>query len=468
MRHVLAAILVDASQNFEQVRRMAAPQTPGGVSNASGSTDQMTSPQPKASTKMISTFQNAKAENLQEIIDAVGDNLELQNVVKQTIREYNKEQKIAASSQLSLQEMVSTTATARKRKNTEGGEEDTDGTPTGGPVLIDLSGEYRRGQYIYGQWNKKHCDELLAYVDERTTNTVLKKISLEEKHMLMEMCMELVCFGDSLDRVGNVHKAMVLPQLKAVYVSLGSRFQHVILDLQTGQTLWPACSPWRMISQVSEPETKVTCKLMSWANNNRGFVTVVLDRRHFFDDKGPFKLVQSFSVRQCAIESESTKESYGLIAFAPQIKRRLARRTSDENGSTNTAIKTFAQSRREVQAARAAAKAKAQTGTLHLGGPGAQAMVVEQAGAADVVAAVVNGQVVDAAVSDRAVAAAPPPPDAAAPGIAAVAGGDAAAPAALAAPGGGGGDDGDDADPPATDEEAADPEESPPPAPEDE
>ena len=73
---------------------------------------------------------------------------------------------------------------------------------------------------------------------------ILKASNLKSKREMLEMAFDLKIFGDALDRVGTPDKRLLLPAMKRCYEALGSRFQHIEVQKETGDIRWDVCGPW--------------------------------------------------------------------------------------------------------------------------------------------------------------------------------------------------------------------------------
>ena len=78
----------------------------------------------KASVGLAKNFLCAKERQAQEILEEIGDDLELQLVVKECITNYKKEKGAAADMGLSIRDIVKNTVVSRKRKADDNASDD--------------------------------------------------------------------------------------------------------------------------------------------------------------------------------------------------------------------------------------------------------------------------------------------------------------------------------------------------------
>ena len=85
------------------------------VGNASG---------PRASVQLTTFFTGAQQQQAKEILDDIGDDIELQLIVKMCIANYRGEKAEAEANQVTIRDMVANTVASRKRKREEEEEEE--------------------------------------------------------------------------------------------------------------------------------------------------------------------------------------------------------------------------------------------------------------------------------------------------------------------------------------------------------
>jgi hypothetical protein len=216
----------------------------------------------KASSNLVSTFMQAKHRQATEILDEIGDNIELQLIVKQTILEYRANEQSAKDAGMTLAECVAKTVRGRKRTR----DDDDDNHETADEETTNFEGTLRRGQLVFGSWSEKLMDELFQYCDPRVaskeTLSMLKKATKQE---MMETGLDLILFGDQQDRVGTDDKQKLFDALKKVYISSGMRWRHLQVDMENGLIVYENAAPWMVIATQAEPLV-VKLKLNDWAN----------------------------------------------------------------------------------------------------------------------------------------------------------------------------------------------------------
>ena len=164
---------------------------------------------------------------------------------------------------------------------------------------------------------------------------------------MLECGLDLKLFGSELDRIGTEDLVSLLKNLKEVYEINGHRWRHLSINTETGEILYAEAAPWMMINATTGPAS-VEVRLAAWANHGTE-VLVTLGESHLFDDPGPFTLILPFSVRQGALVSKTTGESYTLWNLVPRKKRMLGQRPSDERGATCLCRKTYAEAKLELK-----------------------------------------------------------------------------------------------------------------------
>jgi len=169
--------------------------------------------------------------------------------------------------------------------------------------------------------------------------------------------MDLLCFGDNLDRVACFEKKQLFDNLQKVYSRLGRRFQHVEIDVSTGTISWDKCGPWRQ-QPPGDESVAVTVALKAWATKSSSDKIIEITKQQLLGDEGPFSLINAFSLKQCALQSESSGETYVLYSLAPGLRKVLQPRPSDEEGATTLAM--VKKSGTQVELEKRASKAKAQ------------------------------------------------------------------------------------------------------------
>lgn len=321
-----------------------------------------------ANKNVVSSFERGSMENIKAITEELHNNLELQVIVKGTISEYHQNKKLANDAGVELSQLVNQTQQKRKRKHDDD-DEDGDEEPAPRRGVIDLSGVIGRNNYVFGKWRKKNLGELIHFCDPDIMDTqtiqIMKLLSLQQS---FECATDIKLFGDEQDRVGCSAKKQLFENIKRLYERNGRRFRFLVVSLSDGKLDLSESAPWKMISQDPDADVKVHVQLATWCNGGNGAIDVKLTDMHLFEDRGPFVIEMSFSVRQASLKSQATGESYCLINLAPAVRRRLAVRVSDDEGATNCAShKSYQQAREEILKERALAKAPKQ-GNRVLGG----------------------------------------------------------------------------------------------------
>ena len=282
---------------------------------------------PKATANLMRHFSHAAQSMQQEIATDIDGDVEMQVVVKAAIKEFKDNRISAEQAQMSVSELVKATTASRKRKADEESEEETE-------ITQAVTGELRRGQLVYGNWTQKLLDEAMHYVDPRVMDKrTLKILSVASKKECLELGMDLLVHGSSLDRVGNKDKGALLAAMKEAYNMLGERWQHLEIDANTGEIQWESCGPWVVGNNTTHGTAVVTLK--AWAIGGLEDKAVVINEGNLMGDSGPFDIVQPFSMKQAGLRSQSTREIYALAAFFPGVGRRLGKRPSDMHGVAN-------------------------------------------------------------------------------------------------------------------------------------
>ena len=157
----------------------------------------------------------------------------------------------------------------------------------------------------------------------------LRTLSSQAKKEALEFALEVRVFGDSLDRVGQMKRGDQFEAMKRVYDILGKRFRFLEVDMDKGTIDWDKCAPIKIKSAQAET---VVVEVAGYLLSCDEAKTFTISRDQFLGDVGPFLLTMPFSLKSCALLSESTGESYVLSALFPGMKRRLGRRVSEEEG----------------------------------------------------------------------------------------------------------------------------------------
>ena len=184
----------------------------------------------KASPALARNYMNAKEKQAQDILDDIGNDLELQLIIKDVIEIYKLE-KIAATSQgLSVGDIVQNTVESRKGKaddiSDSDGEDPADEDGDASSTLDDVP--LHRKSHIFGSWNGKFINQCFANVDPKCmTGKVLKTLKLQSKREALELGFDIKVFGDSLDGVGTTNKKELVAAMKRVYHILGRRWQYL-------------------------------------------------------------------------------------------------------------------------------------------------------------------------------------------------------------------------------------------------
>ena len=324
------------------------------VGNASG---------PRASAQLTTFFTGAQQQQAKEILDDIGDDIELQLIVKMCIANYRGEKAEAEANQVTIRDMVANTVASRKRKREEEEEEEEEEEKVADMDESKITGVFSRGQFVFAKWGHARLNLLLGFLDKCMDKHVLKALKLEAKREALEAGLELRMFGGELDRVGSTSIKEVFDASKRVYIQLGARFQHFMVDFEQGIILWDHCGPWSMKRQAG---STVELVLKKWAIPGATVdFELGLDENYLMDDEGPFELHMAFSVRQANLVSASTGESYLLATMVPQLRRKLTRRPSEAEGAVNLMRKTMATAEEENKLKKQA-KAKAKIGVRAL------------------------------------------------------------------------------------------------------
>ena len=295
-------------------------------------------------------------------MDEIGDNIELQLLVKETISDYRQNVQRAKVAGCTLADCVQATIKSRKRKSADDAEEDEEEQE----AQEDITGTLRRGQLIFGNWSAKLLNQCMRFCDGQAIDAqVCKILSKVSKQEMMETAFDLRMFGDEQDRVGTDDKKFLFENLKKVYEKNGSRWRHMSIDSDTGKILYDVAAPWMIVETIAEP-VLVKLKLNGWANFDKETV-IELGAQQLFDDKGPFELLRPYSVRHAALLSASTKETYTLATFLPR-QRKLEARPSDAEGASSLARKSYAQAKQDLKEQRTNAGKSKSSGVKTLGG----------------------------------------------------------------------------------------------------
>lgn len=320
---------------------------------------------PKASSQLLKHFSQAAASGFDEIAADLQSNIELQLIVKATIKDYKDNLALAEQHQMSLVEMVGSTREQRKRQRQDDSTSDEDDVKSESDEEELVAGEIRRGQLVFASWNSKMANEAMRHCDKRVMSAdVVKVMKLRTKLECLEMGLDIVCFGDRLDRVGSKDKIKQIQNMRVVYKQLGERWQHLEIEMPSGEVKWLTCAPWLMKEQRP---LHVIIILRGWAREGENAidVEVELNDTHFMGDDGPYSLHMPFSLRQAGVQSTSTNEVYSLSSLVPGVRRRLGRRPSQTANATNSCKQTAAEYDESISAKRRGkAKAKSQVKTF--------------------------------------------------------------------------------------------------------
>ena len=306
---------------------------------------------------MTTFFTGAQQQQAKEILDDIGDDIELQLIVKMCIANYRGEKAEAEANQVTIRDMVANTVASRKRKREEEEEEEEE-EKVADMDESKITGVFSRGQFVFAKWGHARLNLLLGFLDKCMDKHVLKALKLEAKREALEAGLELRMFGGELDRVGSTSIKEVFDASKRVYMQLGARFQHLMVDFEQGIILWDHCGPWSMKRQAG---STVELVLKKWAIPGATVdFELGLDENYLMDDEGPFELHMAFSVRQANLVSASTGESYLLATMVRAAECGRQWRPSEAHGAVNLMRKTMATIRPQH------AKAKAKIGVRAL------------------------------------------------------------------------------------------------------
>jgi hypothetical protein len=283
----------------------------------------------KPSATLIRAFEGAMSIHMDEIQTEAGGDLELQLMLVKFIRDYKEVKNSASENLTTVGDVMHACIADRKRKRDD--DEDTPGNPTS---IEDT--DIRRGQHIYAMWSTKLVDDLLCYLEPSLFDRkALKRLSLQVKYQVMEMGLDLIMHGDSLDRIGCTNKRELYGNLSKAYDKLGRRFQWIEIDMERGVIDWSMIGPWSMQKDLLPTDGNLKVVLKSWALARDEDFEVLIKQDSLLGDEGPFNLDMQFSLKQCSLVSASTNEHYGVMQLVPGLRRRLCHRPSDEAGATS-------------------------------------------------------------------------------------------------------------------------------------
>ena len=131
-----------------------------------------------ATGRLTTLFTGAQRKQAEEILADIGENVELQVIVKECVAQYKKEKEEADKVGCTVQDMVAAKQSSRKRKKEDDEDEETEDEE--GTVEIDDK-PLRRGQLIFANWSKRLIDIAFTYSDPLMTSQVLKLINKNGK-----------------------------------------------------------------------------------------------------------------------------------------------------------------------------------------------------------------------------------------------------------------------------------------------
>lgn len=312
----------------------------------------------RASQYLTKSVSDTAKKTSKQIVIYMGCNLELMAVVQNTILDYKQQKEIACAQSLCVTDLITQTIASRKRKKQNTSRDDdepsVDDADGHGDLAINFDKPLRRGLLTFSNWTRKLLADALRFFDPQVLDAqTCRNMSVKGMLQSFEFATDIKATGDDVDRVGTDEKRPLFESVKVVYDAAGRRFQYLEVSFSTGEPNWPPCSPWSIVKQSSDPVT-VDIVLKEWAakqahdGSKSGPLHLTFGASQFFDDAGPLTTINPWSLKQAALQSESTSETYGLLAMVPNVRRKLCHRTSDEVGATNLSRKTGQMHRDEV------------------------------------------------------------------------------------------------------------------------
>ena len=289
----------------------------------------------QASQEMTKHFLSTSKDNRKAILEGMGNNIELQSILLNKIRDFHAQR---GDGDVSFSSLVDKTVASRKKGRPKGSDEEGDDesdeqVPKKLKMLTELPDEQvvlRRGQLVFGEWSLKLCKQLLAYVDPDVSIVGLSRLALPGALQLMEYCFDIRCFGDRKDRAATQSMRELWVSLKKTYDVLGKKLRLVVINHDL-----------KMPDRSEDTELELCVKKKGEAFlevkynppvGRKLFGNVKLDD----EDMGPWEMRDKFSPFQAFVVSPT--HEYPVIAVFPQLTRKLARRPSQEQGAVSSKL----------------------------------------------------------------------------------------------------------------------------------
>ena len=306
---------------------------------------------------MVRSFGNARVRMEQELLEEANGDLELLALLHDQAKQFKEQKDSAKNKGLTMAEYAESRREERKRKAQHDPDDDEEGEDSSAEEssIVEMP-SLRRGQFLFATWSKKLIDVCFAHVDKkRMTKQVLKALKHSSKLECMELGFDIRVFGDLQDRVGCVEVPKLMEAMKRVYMSLGERFQNLSVDMASGTIVWGSCGPYYV---QLEDDDEVLVGVRHWACSKTEDMKVKVSKSdHLLDDKGPFDVVMPFSLRQAALRSRSTSETFTIATLIPEIRRNLKKNPSETEGAVALMKKSALESKQAAAAKRKKTKA---------------------------------------------------------------------------------------------------------------
>lgn len=264
---------------------------------------------------LVGSFKVVKQNNMDKIVKAAKDNIELQQLLLSQIDTYNLEKYKAQASGLTVSESVVIESRAKKSKT---------GAAAGDVPEISPTENIRRGQFYYTFWVKKLFHQALLFIDPTVfTNEFLKDVEIGTCKMLVEFGTGLRLHGDQLDKIATCNKLQTFTSMKALYVQNGRQWRDLVWS---GYRVDFSGSNGFYSSENVGDKVMVTVKGIQ---DSVEFTSSISG-----SDPGPFVFIESnFSLQSAHFKTP--RGEYKLCFLFPSLGRKLTRRPSDDVGATN-------------------------------------------------------------------------------------------------------------------------------------
>lgn len=270
-----------------------------------------------ASGKISGIVRDTAKSNMAEITKACAGNVELQTVLLDQIKKYQKAKTDGT---------LVTTSTPRKKK------EDTE--PESAKRLAAVEGLQakilNRNQMLYKKWSVDMLRAMVAYCDPTLSWSWLLSFAQKERFLeMLEYAFGIDIFGGKPDRTASLDMSMLLPRLKRVYESNGSLLSPLPASCEGGFVDWSKHGHYSLevVDSADGKALNITCRPL------KKTVTV---GQHITEGDATLDsamLRRNFCLK--AAFAATSSDTYNLSHFFPELGRSLRKRLSEEAGVTN-------------------------------------------------------------------------------------------------------------------------------------